>query len=357
MISLSEIVRQVHPPYFLRLQPLERPVYYHPPADYSKVMLATEDMARDVTDEGWQLALGLQHAGYHLHGYRIGPGLNSVNDILKYSKPDVVVVQDQREWDKLIAHHRHSSYNFTGLPLLAQRDDIFKITVIKDAHQRAVFHRGSAQTMGCHAWITYYHPAIVRKIAPYLRQEHIIRTYHSVDPRHVPTYQAKDRLGCVISGAVSTAYPLRQRIIRNIGKFTDMHHLAHPGYRNTGCHTPKYIRTLSNFKVSICTTSIYGYALRKIIESTAAGCRVITNLTVGDVLPGIDENLIRVHPHASVETLVNTVNEAVNSYDPEKQEHFSNIAKAQYDYKALGVKLYQDIEHMRENYNSLEPYL
>ena len=76
---------------------------------------------------------------------------------------------------------------------------------------------------------------------------------------------------------------------------------AHPGYHANGSFTPAlHSRNSTKFKVAICTSSTMGFALRKIIEATACGCRVITDLPAGEVMPEIDGNLTRVSSDISL---------------------------------------------------------
>jgi hypothetical protein len=115
--------------------------------------------------------------------------------------------------------------------------------------------------------------------------------------------------------------------------------------------------TLSKYKVAICTSSIYGYALRKIIEATACGCIVITNLPESDRLPFIDDNLVRVFPHPEKEFLTlqrygNRIRECIEKYDVERQRHFAEQAIKYYDYRVMCGKLVADIEQMRFSYST-----
>ena len=45
-----------------------------------------------------------------------------------------------------------------------------------------------------------------------------------------------------------------------------VNYLSHPGYGRSKCFTPEFLKILSIYKVAICTVSIYGYAVRKIVE-------------------------------------------------------------------------------------------
>jgi hypothetical protein len=187
-------------------------------------------------------------------------------------------------------------------------------------------------------------------LAPYVRPEHLIRIYHSINQDEVPEYTPDDRKPCVISGAASNWYPLRVRIINNLRTLPHVEYRQHPGYHLRGSSTPEFLQYLSGFKVAICTSSKLGYALRKIIEATACGCAVITDLPLDDQLPKIDCNLIRVSPDISMTDLKQVIHKAVNNYDPQIQKLFADAACEYYDYRASGLRMMQSIENLRRGY-------
>lgn len=333
----------------------------------TNIFLALESFRRHMTDEGWQLQIGLADAGYPLHG----PGFPAPNNIAdvphiltrhasrnagQHSSrtPTTIIVQDKREWDSDNPCAFDKSASFRRSSALASHHEIFRVTILKDAQNRPDYHAAAAAEIGCHAWIIYYHPKIVSALAPFVRPEHLIRTYHSVDPAACPEFSpltARNRSGCLLSGAFNrTAYPLRMRLVKS---WQRMHHttfLKHPRYGADGCHTPRYLQILSNFKVAICTSSVYGYALRKIMEATACGCKVITDLPEDEQLPEIDGNLIRVAPDISIEEINRVIREAIETYDVERQQQFAAAARQYYDYRRLTAKLAADIETMRTKY-------
>lgn len=341
--------------------PLPAPAYTGATVDHrAKVGLAVESMRSHMTDEGWQIFAGLEHAGYVLAGDKLVitlnngravRGLKDVEEILKHLNPGTLVVQDKREWDLGYRDFRDPSATFTNVGSLRRRNDLFKLTILKDAQQRPAYHAESAAEMGVHAWVVYYHPALVTYLAPYTRCAHLIRTYHTVDAALVPAYQAAGRHGCLLSGASSGAYPLRQRLIRALGNMPDVHYKPHPGYHRKGCETPQFLQILSHYKVALCTASRYGYALRKIIEATACGCVVVTDLPADEVLPEIDGNLVRVHNGATAAQVYEVVRRAIDGYDPSSQERYAQAAKAWYDYRIMSTRLADNIEHLRMNYS------
>ncbi len=318
----------------------------------TKVALAVKSMEHHTTNEGWEVMRGLQSAGYTLCGFGIGDGLTDVEQILERYNPTTLLLQDKREWEGRTGGPGFDRREaFSNVHLLKRRDDIFKLTVLKDAHSRPEYHRQSADEIGCHAWVVYYHPRIVYRLAPYVRPQHLIRTYHSVNPADVPEFTSEGRQGCLLSGAVSGAYPLRTRLFRDHGQLPDVTALPHPGYHRRGSDTPGFLRQLSTHKVAICTSSVYGYALRKIVEATACGCKVVTDLPTDDVLPEIDGNLVRIPSEATTPYVATLLQELYARYDPEEQRRYADAARAWYDYRAVGRRLADDIETMRAGYN------
>lgn len=336
---------------------LPTPDYFgHPPgpSPNTRVGLAVESMKRHMTNEGWELFSGLGSAGYELHGYGIGLSLVDVRNILALDNPHTVLVQDKREWEGLTADRsRDPRMRFHNLEGLKNNPYVFKGTVLKDAQHNPEYHRSSAEEIGCHFWVVYYHKDIVYHLAPYVRREHLIRTYHTVNKDIVPPYGHFDRTSkALFSGAISNAYPMRQIIHQSLPSLQEeVEHLPHPGYHRSGCETPQYLAKLSQYKVAICTSSVYGYALRKIIEATACGCRVITDMPCDDVLPMIDNNLTRVSPTISMDDLARLIRHLCREYRPDQQKWYADCAKAYYDYRVSGNRLAQDIESLRLMYN------
>lgn len=343
------------------IQELEAPPYLRAtPVSESgnRIALAVRSMQGHMTDEGWQIMQALQHGGYTLFGFGIPvtgvwqTNATSVPYILDESTPSTVVVQDKREWEGRTAgpgfDHRES---FRGIQVLKGYKDVFKVTILKDAQNSPDYHRESAYEIGCHAWIVYYHPRIVKHLAPYVREKHLIRTYHSIDSDLLQS-PFPPRAGVLLSGALSGAYPWRQRLVQYRSAFNGVVCKPHPGYHRRGTETPDFLNLLTKFKVAICTSSIYGYALRKIIEATAAGCRVVTNLPEDEVLPEIDGNLLRVDPSISMKDLSDLLEQMQDTYNPGLQQHYAHSAKCFYDYRVQGIKLALDIEQMRKNYNA-----
>lgn len=332
------------------MTPLPAPPYTpSPDTEFRpRLGLAVESMRRHVTDEGWQLFAGLQSSGYKLFAQGLPTSCNDVAKIVAKFDPGVVFLQDKREWDGGTAGRGFDDRErFRNVEALRSRPDVFKLTVLKDAHQRPEYHRQSADEIGCHAWVTYYDPSVVCRLAPFVRREHVVRTFHTVDRDAVPDYAVAGRSGCLVSGAVSAAYPLRRRLVDTAPRY-GWTVLRHPGYQRGTCRTNEYLVTLSRFKVAVCTASIYQYAVRKIIEATAAGCCVVTDLE--EELRFVDGNLHRVRPTDPPSNVAEVIRRLETDYDPAVQEHYADAAKTYYDYRAEGKRLADSIETMRRAY-------
>ncbi len=315
------------------------------------VGLAVESMKRHTTSEGFEVFAGLEHVGYRLCGHNLPLPYTDVREVLAKLDPTVVVVQDKREWmGRTAGPGFDDRERFRNVDTLRERGDVFRLTLLKDAQHDPRFHRDSADEIGAHAWVVYYSPRIVKHLAPYVREEHLIRTYHTVDTAIVPAFVGRGRAGCLLSGAVSGAYPLRQRLFANASILPDTTVMRHPGYGRTHCHTPIYLRALAQHKVAICTASVYGYALRKLQEATACGCVVITDLPDDEVLPFIDANLVRIPSTSSPEHVADVIRQCVATYNPERQEHYAALAREFYDYRASGFRLAHDIDLLRRHY-------
>lgn len=349
----AEVIASLSRP---EMRPLPAPKYLYQGSD-SRVALAVESMRHHMTDEGWQIMQSLESAGYWLFGRDIPVigalqrNSTSVPFILEESQPAVVVVQDKREWEGLTADRSQDpAMRFTNVEALKERSDIFKLTILKDAHQSPAYHRQSAEEMGCHAWIVYYNSDIVCHLAPFVRREHLVRTWHTLDRALVPEFNPARRKGCLLSGAISKAYPLRAMLLKKRGALPLTDILPHPGYHRNGCQTSRYLKILSDYRVAICTSSVYGYALRKIVEATACGCLVVTDLPSDEVLPEIDGNLVRVHPSIGEREMARLLISLYESWDADTQQGWAARAKEFYDYREMGRRLADNIEAMRRGY-------
>lgn len=352
----------------MNLSPASVPIYRdsHPSIHKSGVMLAVHEMSHHMTDEGWQLAQAVHAGGFMVAGRNCQLDVVDVPTILRETEAKIVVIQDPREWDpqyiqapdgrrrpyrtKPPGAYRDYAGEFQRIDALSQRQDIFRVVVLKDAHQKPIYYREWTSRLQPHAWLVYYHPEIAAELAPYARQEHMIRMYHTVDAELVPPFNPH-REGCILSGNLKARfYPLRARIAEAYRQIPELTVLPHPGYHAGGSCTADYLQTLSRFKVSICTASRFGYALRKIIESTAAGCVVVTDLPTKDQLPEIESNLVRVPPDISIPALSELLGWLLDKYDPDRQEALAKAACDWYDYRVEGRRIVQSIRKMQENW-------
>ena len=315
-----------------------------------RLFFTSATFSRHTSDEAWQLQTGLEGAGYILYGKGF-PGREDrdVRDVCLRHNPLVAVIQDKREWDHP-QFRMETGAELSGIDAIRDRPDLFRVTIYKDLFTGTVYQRQGHFEINPHLYIVYYDPWLIRLLCPWIRPEQILRTWHTVDSNAVPPF-SEDRKGAILSGAVSGVYPLRARLRDAIlaGRF-EADYLPHPGYHATGSCTPGFLQTLSRYKVAICTASRYGFALRKIVEATACGARVVTDLHTGDRLPRIDGNLIRVPHTASVEEVRQVVREAIRTYDPAVQRRYAEIAKEHYDYRRMGKYVADWIERKRKNW-------
>lgn len=366
MRTVADILNAIQPP---TRAPLPAPAYT-PPDDADarpRVGLAVASMKEHVTREGWDLFAGLEEGEYTLAGWGLSTygghenshtmdSLTDARRILEWTQPSTVVIQDKREWTgKTAGRGFDKRESFTNLKALRDRPDVFKAYVLKDAHSDGPLHVEAAQEAGVHAWIVYYHPCIVARLAPFVRPEHLIHTYHTTDRDLVPAYTAASRAGTVISGALSGAYPLRQRLAKELAGRSGFTVLKHPGYGRNGCRTPEYLKTLSRFKVAVCTSSKWGYLLKKIVEGVACGCVVVTDLPADEVIPEIDAAVVRISPDMPTTGVEGLCRHLADEYDPDRQAHYARKAVERFNWRVEGRRLAGAIEGLRTTYAAENP--
>lgn len=347
--TLAELLQRIQA-WRRAAEPLPPPSYT--PSDrVNRVFLAHHSFLKHMSSEGWQLQEGLREAGYTLYGKGYPQEQQDAREILQTAQPLVTIVQDKREWDPANNACYDKTAPFFHTDQLAADPHTFRLTIYKDLQNRPDYHRDASREIGAHAWIIYYHPQLAVHLSGFVRPQHLIRTYHSLDPQVVPAFYTKPRRLALISGAISERfYPLRSRIWKHLRQLPGVEKLNHPGYHARGTATNNYLQLLSRFKVAICTASVFGYALRKIVEATACGCVVVTDLPQDEVLPEIDENLVRIHPGIPLSQLRRVIESAGNNYNLERQRQLAARAIAWYDYRRLGRQLAEDIERLRQNY-------
>ena len=336
----------------------DRPVF-KPGNGNGTAILAVETFARHMTNEGWQLQKGLENAGYTLFGKFFPNEETDALRIIEKNNPAIVVVQDKREWDASQAGCFDKRVQFLHVPALAEHPEIFRVTVLKDL----LFNRNHTMTghneLRPHAVIHYYHEYLVRWLAPWLENTPLIRTYHSIDPEAVPEWiSGSDRRICLVSGAMNKqVYPLRSAVEKEArrGQITNIKCLTHPGYNANGSQTDEYLKTLMRYKVAICCSSIMGFLLRKIIEATACGCVVITDLPRADFPEVIADNLVYVESDTTPARVDALAASLANSWDEEKQKEFAKKAIEFFDYKKLYLQLAFDIDRCKRSYGTHPP--
>lgn len=311
----------------------------------SKLVLANIDYRRHMTDEGEQLQLGLEAAGWTLVGVGYGGGCRDVPQLLERYRPEMVLVSDKRDWDPVNSGSFRKDIGFTNLSELSKHPEVFKMCVVKDAGGMHDYHRRFCEEISADAIVTYYHDLSVLPLNRWMLDYPTIRTYHTIDATlnlHLP----HDRKRAVVSGAIGDVYPLRRTVALNRQQLgVDL--MGHPGYSNKGCVTPGYLKALAGYRVHVATASKFGFALRKIIESVAVCATPVTNLPVHDCLPGIDKALVRINDNASLREIRDAIDYADRGWDIHERATFAAIAKDLYDYRAMGVRLSAAIEALK----------
>lgn len=309
------------------------------------LVLANRAYETHMTDEGLQLQQGLFEQGWELAGHRYGDGCTDVRVLLSRHWPDHVFVQDKRDWDPASGcpGATHDT-KFQYLSALRNSRAVVSV-VVKDAGPEGTnYHQDFCKEADADAVVIYYHPMSVLKFSPWLSHYKLIRTFHSLNLADIPEFAPRDaRRPLCGSGAVgsttSDVYPLRARVSERAEEF-GMMWLRHPGYKNDkGPDTPRYLSFLNSFKVSFASASAYGFSLRKIIESVACGCTVVTDLPSYDQLPEIDRALVRVKPTISNQDLKVVLSQAVATWEEEGRRKWAKKAQDFYNYQAVGERL------------------
>lgn len=303
-----------------------------------KLLLGLKDYEKHMTDEGHQLQVGLIENGYEVWGKGFENDCTDVAEIIERTHPDIVVVIDKREWDATMPGAFDKSAAFTNIDALRNRSDICKITICKDAASLYKYQQAWSVELGADGYICYYSHQSVLDKADWIAPWQFIRTRHSVDAARVPKIVG-NRGGTLVSGARSSyVYPLRETCIR-WSDYLGVNVRNHPGYHNCGSCTPHFLDALVTWKVHICCASRYGFSLRKIIESVACGCTVITDLPAHDKLPEIDDALIRVETGILPDELRRIIRKAEREWNLQTAREWSEKCLAYYDYHVMGKRL------------------
>lgn len=305
-----------------------------------RVMLGNIDYEHHMTDEGNQLQRGLEYAGWHLSGVGFD-GMQDCSEIIRKYAPETILVHDKRDWDPKNYWAFRRDIGFSNLEAVKFTPN--RLGVVKDAGSMVEYHRYFCEDeINCTGVVTYYHDRAVLPHNLWMEKYPRFRTYHTVNSdflRATCRWTENKRRDAVLTGASNRqVYPLRAKCSENAG-FLGIDLIGHPGYHNSGTRTGMYLELLHSYKVHIATASVYGFALRKIIESVAAGCTPITDLPEWDCLPEIDEALVRVPPDISMEDMQYVIYGAVKNWDREERLFYAGRCAVFYDYRNMGLRL------------------
>ena len=302
-------------------------------------------------------ARGMEAAGWlTTAGGGVGLGETDTIRVLEEHCLEIAVFWPRAEWDRRWwrgGTHVGPEHCFRRVEDLARRPDVLRVAVHHDAATNIRRSRRWHAQFRPHLYLTWYHPRSVLRYTPWAQAEQIVRTYHVVDPALVPDVGPRDGMA-LLSGAIGDRhYPLRTRLwraVKNDGlKGVDL--LPHPGYHGNGHATNDYLRTLSQYRVAICTASRHGFALRKIFEATAAGCRVITDLPAYDKLPEIDGNLVRIDPQIPLRDLADLIAAEADGWDLDRQRSVAEKCVARYSHLAECRRLSDELHRRWRAWN------
>jgi hypothetical protein len=297
-----------------------------------KLILGNVDYRVHMSDENEQLQCGLVERGWEIAGVGYDDGLCDVPDLLLRHKPDIVLCMDKRDWDPECVAKR-PDLAFTRIGVLAERHDLLKLTIIKDAGTFQKEYKAFFEEIVPDVAVSYYEEGAVRRLNTWLREDQqFIRIHHSVDADLIRKIGLEvEREGVLVSGARGWCYPMRNEAVRRAPDYAwDV--LPHPGHHNRGVSTIDYLTRLVGYKVHIATATIFGFALRKIMESVACGCTCVTDLPATDALPVIDDYLERVPQGSSVSALRQCVSRSLADWNLEERKGMAEKALVRYDY-------------------------
>ena len=314
----------------------------------SNVLLAITTADRHMDNGRALVRRGFEAAGWMAACHAASPpGMDCVDvaEIISWAQPRIVVAYpryewDSREWNGGRPHPTEPvlpEYRFHGFEALLAREDITRVAILHDARSVMEEQRRWLADFQPHLVLGWYHERAVLPFWPEVAPEQYERTYHSIDAERVPRFTAERRRVCLISGAENHhVYPLRTMAMAaaragRLGPEVDA--MPHPSYAHSGTSSDAYLQTMARYKVAVCTASAYQFALRKLFEATAAGCKVITDLANWDALPEIDGNLVRVAPDLTEHDLGEVIHHAAAHWDVDEQRHYAERACARYDYR------------------------
>jgi len=339
-------------------------------SDCPGVMFVLESFRRHMDNGRWLFQLGMESMGWLSAGAGVPePGIDStdVAQVIDEHKPAAAIFWPRYEWDhnQWVGPEVQPEHEFRNIEALFDHPEILRIAVFHDAASARKQQKAWHDELQPDVYLVWYHPRSIAPYAPHVPVERMLRTYHIVNDRcidwEIPLHEPKGI--CLISGACSGCYPLRIKAIEwakhgKLGPGVDV--LEHPGYGQTGSVSADYVQTLSQYRVALCTASVYGFALRKIFEATLVGCRVITDLPEYDRLPMIDKNLVRIDDFEDSRLTLTALNTSIHTaaaeWDSKIQDIFRARAAARYDYTAETARIAGAIEQIcRERETTCQP--
>jgi hypothetical protein len=318
----------------------------------SNLLFALESFRRHMDNGRWLFQLGMERQGYVSVGKDMpSPGVDAtdVEWAVKRFSPRIVIFWPRYEWDsrEWVGPEVKPEHCYRNWEYLLTRPDILRVCVFHDAGSARDQQRRWHEAFKPHVYLTWYHADSVLPFAPHIQRGQLVRTYHILDSDNLPPFEQRAKT-CIVSGAYTPdVYPLRTRVFQwaNEGKLgLGVEAIKHPGYKQAGTHSNEYAKTLAQYKVAVCTASAYRFALRKIVEATAAGCRVVTNLPSYDLIPGIDDNLIRVPSDIGAAELREIIQGAAATWNFNQQQAFADAAVRYYDWRVECQRVAKDLE-------------
>ncbi len=317
----------------------------------SNLLCVLESFRRHMDNGRWLFQRGMEQRGY----VSIGAGcpspevdMTDVRAAVERFDPGVVIMWPRYEWDhkEWVGNEVRPEHLFRDWKYLLERPDILRVAVWHDAGSARKQQQRWHEDFKPHVYLSWYHPDSVMPFAPYIKREQIVRTYHVIDAYNLPPVREREGVAVVSGAHTLDTYPLRTKCVRwaakgLLGGGVDV--ARHPGYAEKGTKSNQYAEMLSKYRVAICTASSYGFALRKIFEATAVGCKAITDLPAYDKLPAIDDNLIRVSPSIPAGELRDVIRSAADTWNIGDQLLHAMRCRARYDYANEAVYLEEEL--------------
>jgi len=302
---------------------------------------------------GWQGVAGLIAGGYTPYG----PGLphtdRDVQAVCLREKPDIVFVEMKHVWDTSSRGPWRETVpkrsELTGVDWLGRDRGIYRVTRWCDPRTfQGYMQHFLTHELRPHAILVRYDLDNVAGANPWLDRDTLVRNYHTIDKGHLSQVTPRRQQG-ILSGAMAPAdvYPLRSRLAaarQSCGPLLRaMELLSHCGYAHKGGpEAQKYLAQLAQYRVAVVTTP-YGWAIKKLWEATLAGCIVLTNLPADDVIPGIDENLIRIPNDIEPAELARRIRKAAAGWNRDRQQFLAEECARLYDYRVEGARVAAEI--------------